>query len=291
MEKCSVGEVTHSACHLLNYVKKKAVQPIEILSENDLTLLKLRTECGSELKTICLHHQNVFLKKYEFLQKVCCDPFKKHKSSIYKALRAVTVEQSKVISSKGYKVKPGQKLCAFCRNKILKVKQIDKNVESSLNMHDEEVDEVGLTPDELLLQKRNAIDELNSSFHEIGCSPMKLHALGKHSRSSYGKKKLKSVHENVKRKIQTVLETDLPEEKYDLERSVINKSNDLDKLVNIIKSELSSKSTNKQIQMLTIPASLMWSRRKIMNTFNASDYSVRKAQKLFKDKGLSMTYV
>lgn len=182
-------------------------------------------------------------------------------------------------------MKPGQKLCAFCRNKILKVKQIDKNVESSLNMHDEEVDEVGLTPDELLLQKRNAIDELNSSFHEIGCSPMKLHALGKHSRSSYGKKKLKSVHENVKRKIQTVLETDLPEEKYDLERSVINKSNDLDKLVNIIKSELSSKSTNKQIQMLTIPASLMWSRRKIMNTFNASDYSVRKAQKLFKDKG------
>ncbi|GBM22116.1 hypothetical protein AVEN_51848-1 [Araneus ventricosus] len=37
--------------------------------------------------------------------------------------------------------------------------------------------------------------------------------------------------------------------------------------------------------MLTIPASLMWSRRKIKETFNVSDYSVRKAQKLFKDQG------
>lgn len=158
--------------------KKKATQPIEILSENDLTLLKLRTESSSELKTICLHHQCVFLKKYEFLQKVCCDPFKKHKSSINKTLRAVTVEQCKIISSKGYKVKPGQKLCASCRNKILKVEKIAKSVESSLTAQDEEVDEVGLTPEELLqLQKRNAIDELNSSFHGIGCSPMKLHAL------------------------------------------------------------------------------------------------------------------
>ncbi|GBN58021.1 hypothetical protein AVEN_226241-1 [Araneus ventricosus] len=37
--------------------------------------------------------------------------------------------------------------------------------------------------------------------------------------------------------------------------------------------------------MLTIPASLMWSRRKIKEAFNVSDYSVRKAQKLFKDQG------
>ncbi|GBN79207.1 hypothetical protein AVEN_75562-1 [Araneus ventricosus] len=37
--------------------------------------------------------------------------------------------------------------------------------------------------------------------------------------------------------------------------------------------------------MLTIPAALMWSRRKIKEAFNVSDYSVRKAQKLFKDQG------
>ncbi|GBM40000.1 hypothetical protein AVEN_240111-1, partial [Araneus ventricosus] len=199
-------------------------------------------------------------------------------------LRVVTVEQSRIILYKGFKVKPGQTLCASCRNKLFKIKQIDEsNVQNSLNTEDEDHD-VEFTPAELL-QKRNVIAELNSSFHEIGCSPMKLHALGEHSRSFYGKEKLQRVHETVKEKIQNVLEVDLPEEKNDMEKSMIKKSEDLDKLVDIIKNELSGTSGRKQIQMLTIPASLMWSRRKIKETFNVSDYSVRKAQKLFKDQG------
>ncbi|GBN16623.1 hypothetical protein AVEN_110555-1 [Araneus ventricosus] len=199
-------------------------------------------------------------------------------------LRVVTVEQSRIILYKGFKVKPGQKLCASCRNKLLKIKQIDEsNVQNSLNTEDEDHD-VEFTPAELL-QKRNVIAELNSSFHEIGCSPMKLHALGEHSRSFYGKEKLQRVHETVKEKIQNVLEVDLPEEKNDVEKSVIKKSEDLDKLVDIIKNELSDTSRRKQIKMLTIPSSLMWSRRKIKEAFNVSDYSVRKAQKLFKDQG------
>ncbi|GBL70482.1 hypothetical protein AVEN_232495-1 [Araneus ventricosus] len=213
MEKCSVGKVTH----LLNYVNRKAIQAIEKLSETDLNLLKLRTDSNYELKTICLNHQSVFLKNKEFLQKVCCDPFKKHKTTIKKILRVVTVEQSRIISYKGFKVKPGQKFCASCRNKLLKIKQIDEsNFQNSLNTQDEDHD-VEFTPAELL-QKRNVIAELNSSFHEIGCSPMKLHALGKHSRSFYGKEKLQRLHETVKGKIQNVLEVDLPEEKNDMEK-------------------------------------------------------------------------
>jgi len=98
-------------------------------------------------------------------------------------------------------VKPGQKLCTLCRNKLLKIKQTDgSNVESSLNAQDEEVDNMGLNPDELFqLQKQSVIDELNSSLRDIGCSPMKLHALGEHSRSSYGKQKLQRIQENVKK--------------------------------------------------------------------------------------------
>ncbi|GBN56232.1 hypothetical protein AVEN_160013-1 [Araneus ventricosus] len=256
MEKCSVGKFTHSDRHLLNYVNRKAIQAIEKLSETDLNLLKLRTDSNYELKTICLHHQSVFLKNYEFLQKVCCDPFKKHKTTIKKMLCVVTVEQSRIILYKGFKVKPGQNLCASCRNKLLKIKQIDEsNVQNSLNTEDEDHD-VEFTPAELS-QKRNVIAELNSSFHEIGCTPMKLHALGEHSRSFYGKVKLQRVHETVKEKIQNVLEVDLPEEKNDMEKSVIKKSEDLDKLVDIIKNELSGTSRRKQIPMLTIPASLM----------------------------------
>ena len=59
-EKCSVGELTLSECHLQSYVKKKAIENIEKLSEHDLTLLKLRTDVNQEFKTICLHHESVF---------------------------------------------------------------------------------------------------------------------------------------------------------------------------------------------------------------------------------------
>lgn len=93
MEKYSVGEITQSNCPLLNDIKKKGigtqVQTIENLSETDLTLLKLRTESSYELKTICLRHQSVYLKKYEFyLRHVTL--LKKHTNLIKKALRIVT---------------------------------------------------------------------------------------------------------------------------------------------------------------------------------------------------------
>lgn len=104
MEMCSVGEVTRSNCHLLTYVRKKDVKSIESLTENDLTLLKLRIESSDGLKTICLHHQSMYLQKYEFLQKVCCDPLKEHNAPIKTTLRVVSLEQSKIISAKGYKV-------------------------------------------------------------------------------------------------------------------------------------------------------------------------------------------
>ncbi|GBN77602.1 hypothetical protein AVEN_184640-1 [Araneus ventricosus] len=119
-------------------------------------------------------------------------------------LRVVTVEQSRIILYKGFKEKPGQKLCASCRNKLLKIKQIDEsNVQNSLNTEDEDHD-VEFTPAELL-QKRNVIAELNSSFHEIGCSPMKLHALGEHSRSFYGKEKRKECMKLLKKKFKMFL--------------------------------------------------------------------------------------
>lgn len=60
----------------------------------------------------------------------------------------------------------------------------------------------------------------------------------------------------------------------------------MDLLVENIKSELATKlSSKKKIQLLTIPASLNWSREKIKDTFKVSDYSARQAQKLYKEKG------
>ncbi|XP_054709426.1 ARL14 effector protein-like [Uloborus diversus] len=156
METCSVGEVTHSDCHLLSFVKKKDTKSTKNLSESELTLLKLRTGASNELKTICLHHQCVYLQKYEFLQKCCCDPFERHKSSIQKGLRIVTLELSRTISAKGFQVKPGQKLCANCRNKFSQLNEFSDDIEKtseSRNSSEEEDD--GLNLNELKkLQKK-----------------------------------------------------------------------------------------------------------------------------------------
>lgn len=65
-------------------------------------------------------------------------------------LCVVAVEQSGIILSKSFKVKPRQKLCACCKGKLLEIKQIDEsNVQSSLITQDEVLD-VEFTPDELL---------------------------------------------------------------------------------------------------------------------------------------------
>ncbi|XP_046689161.1 uncharacterized protein LOC124375086, partial [Homalodisca vitripennis] len=60
----------------------------------------------------------------------------------------------------------------------------------------------------------------------------------------------------------------------------------MDLLVENIKSEVNKLSSKKKIQLLTIPASLNWSRTKIKDAFEVSDYSARQAQKLYKEKGL-----
>ena len=70
----------------------------------------------------------VFSKKVWISSESTLWPTKKHKTCIKKSLRAVTVEQGRIITSKWYRVKPGQKLCSSCRSSLLKTKD---NEESS----------------------------------------------------------------------------------------------------------------------------------------------------------------
>ena len=90
-DKCSVGELTLTDCYQFSYVAQKAIENVNDLFEDEQTLLKLRTESEQELHTICLHHKNIFLKKFEFLQKLCCDPIQRHKKPIEKTLCAINV--------------------------------------------------------------------------------------------------------------------------------------------------------------------------------------------------------
>lgn len=81
----------------------------------------------------------------------------------------------------------------------------------------------------------------------------------------------------MKRKIELVLDVEIPEDKRTLEKTVEEKAADMDKLINSIKDDLRLTKKKTQIQLLTIPASLNWSRQRIKDTFQVS---------LFREKGL-----
>ncbi|KAG8243971.1 hypothetical protein J6590_034002 [Homalodisca vitripennis] len=79
-------------------------------------------------------------------------------------------------------------------------------------------------------------------------------------------KKLEKLQQNVKMKIETVLDVEVPSKVPKLQKNTEQKAAEIDLLVENIKSELTKLSTKKKIQLLTIPASLNWSRTNIKDT-------------------------
>lgn len=194
---CDVGKITSTECHKTSYIKNKGIVNVSSdLSEEDKILLKLRTGATEELHTICFHHRSVYLKKFESLQRKCCDPLRKHKKPVRNTLRVVNLHQHNDLLLKGLKVKPGEKLCCQCRTMLL-FKSSFQNEECLYSTPDtnsdspNEVEDMDYTP-VASSSKEDDIQKLNSSFAGIDCSPLKLHALAEKSKVSYGKMKLRS---------------------------------------------------------------------------------------------------
>lgn len=55
-----------------------------------------------------------------------------------------------------------------------------------------------------------AILSINASLTDVGCSPFKLHALNENSKTGYAQNKLEKLHQNVKMKVETVLDVKVP---------------------------------------------------------------------------------
>ena len=85
MERCSFSLETGD-CHKQSYVRKKdpVLTPVIDLSDRSQRLLKARfqVEPSRELINICLHHEKVYIDRYEDVKanRQCVDPFKKHRS-------------------------------------------------------------------------------------------------------------------------------------------------------------------------------------------------------------------
>ncbi|XP_029470548.1 spindlin interactor and repressor of chromatin-binding protein-like [Rhinatrema bivittatum] len=120
---CSIGIYDGSECHKPSgfYFGRSGLKSIKNFSSEDQELIKRRSGLFSLSveSSICSYHEALILTKFVFLQKYCCNPFKKQNHRNIKGLRSIdcaTADHLKAITKKDFK--PGQKLCPRCRQDL-----------------------------------------------------------------------------------------------------------------------------------------------------------------------------
>ncbi|KAG8180983.1 hypothetical protein JTE90_024731 [Oedothorax gibbosus] len=287
---CGIGIFLQDECHRLIYTRTSLLHNNSELSEENKELLLWRSgTLESSIQTVCSHHKEVFLRRYETSQNlVCCNPFKSHKKGAKGSLRPVLLEFAKEIKlhTPELNVVPGQRLCTNCINKInhiIKTKTDTQKLESSDSKNSSDQKE---TVREIERQK------LDSSFVEMGVSPMKMHSLPSHSKKVYGKRKLKEAKRSLATKVSRTLglsEEDMCDSSdADKDEEILTfkqKAKDLDQIVELLKQKLPTVNRRKKIQLLTITP-MSWSRDYAAETFGVTPYMIRQARMLTKEKGI-----
>lgn len=76
---CSFGNLLGDTCHKTTYARLVGLMQLDELTSDEKELVLLRT--GSNVTTdcnnltLCKHHEQVLLRRYESHQISCCDPF------------------------------------------------------------------------------------------------------------------------------------------------------------------------------------------------------------------------
>ncbi len=179
LSQCTIGTTDGSPCHLKTFSRKQGLHSINDFSAEDQKLLALRG--GLELNqdsVVCYHHENTLLKKYEFLQRECCNAFECHGDKrVIKGLRITEIELAEKINEAKQMVlvKPGQKLCRDCR------RFAEKLLEPLTGSSGSESDEI---------KKKKENKAVNASFAAVGISPLKLQQVSRRDSPGYARRKL-----------------------------------------------------------------------------------------------------
>jgi hypothetical protein len=113
--------------HICNFPNCTEFNSVK-LSPNDSDLLSRRSNINIEqCNQLCKVHYDRFIRLYTVNQKKCCDPFKKHKKTIAKDLRTISLEFVREVEHK-IKLIPGQKLCKHC---LIAVNKTNTSTDSS----------------------------------------------------------------------------------------------------------------------------------------------------------------
>ena len=78
--QCNLGKGLKDECHKTVHSRKKGYMKFNSFSDNEKALIIWRSGLSlDDDDSVCFHHEKMFLRKYETLQRYCVDP-----RSIYK---------------------------------------------------------------------------------------------------------------------------------------------------------------------------------------------------------------
>ena len=175
-------------------------------------------------------------------------------------------------------------MCPKCRNKLSVREQSETN-----SINSDVSDEINY------IEEINCIEQdqqdIPECFQSVGLSPLKVHAQPLSGRVNLGKRKLSTAISTIQGKVARVL--NVTPEKINLDTSTTEdvdlsqiKTENFDRLMQLIKEKLSTIKTNREIiQVLTL-APETCSIKKVANFFNVTEYAACKARSLVQEKGI-----
>ena len=89
-----------------------------VLDIDEKETLQLRSGCDASVHSVCQYHWHKYFEIYICKQRICLDPFGKHKKIVTKGLRVITLEVARLHHE--LNLIPGKKLCPTCRCKVSK---------------------------------------------------------------------------------------------------------------------------------------------------------------------------
>ena len=257
--------------------------------------LRSRIEHGN-IRTICLHHEQVLLTKYSTLKRKCCDPCDLHPNkSKTKSLKVVSINYYERLINPPPTITPGEKLCPTCYIKVKDTRfetvPLDEpSVTSSPsadpgNLSTPSASDVDTDVEAMMSspEKDTSLLDLNASLVRLGETPVKAGHLAPSSR----KRKAKEKYEKSTKKLRSELEKQyhVPLESSDSEDEC--DSHDL-KLYRQVFDELKEKFRNsdsyaERVQILTLSPFTI---ERTMQEFKATNYMVKKSRAVRKEKGI-----
>lgn len=270
LPRCTVGQAENSACHLVTYSSGKC--SLKLIQEYQLEEQQLISRRSGlqfdETSKICLHHEALFLAKFEHLQRTCCNPFNKKSHISTKSLRVIDFPTADILKDMTkVDVKPGQKLCPACRKEL---KNRTMASSSSASEHDEGM---------------KVSESVNTSLTALGVSPLKFQKVSVRDSRSYAKRKISQVQSVIGGKIASVGGFDPEDVQAASTSRQCENCLDYNNLLEELKEKLKISSRSEQLQILTLAPS-SWSRKKTSTEFGVSERMVKKARKLKTEVGI-----